>query len=80
MHTYTFIELPKVIKTLFSDNIDADRCSIMGHSMGGCGSLLLAAKNPISFKSFSAIAPRCSPSNSESNWGKHAYDIYFGSD
>lgn len=49
----------------------------MGHSMGGGGALLFAAKHPTSFASFSALAPRCSPSDPGSGWGKIAYDIYY---
>lgn len=58
--------------------IDTGRCAIFGHSMGGCGALLLAAKCPSYYKSVSAVAPRCSPSNIGSSWGKNAYDTYFG--
>lgn len=46
----------------------------MGHSMGGCGALLFAAKDPKSWISCSAIAPRCSPSNPGAVWAKITYN------
>ena len=46
----------------------------MGHSMGGCGALLIAAKDGNNYKSHSAIAPRCSPSNPGAVWAKKTYN------
>ncbi len=48
--------------------------------MGGCGALLIAAKEGLKYKSFSAIAPRCSPSNPGAVWAKKTYDQLFGDD
>ena len=80
MHSYTYVELPIFISKMFEKQIDHSRWSIMGHSMGGGGALLIAAKNPHSFKSVSALAPRCSPSNPGSTFGHIAYSIYFNND
>ena len=77
MYTYIVEELPSLIKTMFSVS---DCQSIMGHSMGGCGALLIAAKEGHKYKSVSAIAPRCSPSNPGAMWAKKAYDWLFGND
>ena len=52
--------------------------SITGHSMGGHGALTLALKNPAKFKSVSAFAPICHPS--ECPWGVKALTGYLGSD
>lgn len=44
MYTYVTKELRLFVEENF--NIDGERKSIMGHSMGGCGALLFAAKDP----------------------------------
>jgi S-formylglutathione hydrolase len=48
----------------------------MGHSMGGHGALTIALKNPDSFKSCSAFAPICQPSQSE--WSAASFEKYLG--
>ena len=58
MESYIVRELPKVIADAFPG--DPERMGIMGHSMGGHGSLSLALKNPGMFRSVSALAPMCS--------------------
>ena len=50
----------------------------MGHSMGGHGALTIALKNPTRFKSVSAFAPICHPS--ECPWGVKAFSGYLGTD
>jgi S-formylglutathione hydrolase len=67
MYTYIVEELPKLVRELFQTN---EKQSIMGHSMGGCAALLIAARDGLRYKSFSAIAPRCSPSNPGAVWAK----------
>ncbi|NNE80962.1 MAG: S-formylglutathione hydrolase [Silicimonas sp.] len=63
---------------LFSDfPLDSDRQAITGHSMGGHGALTLAAKSPGRFRSVSAFAPICNPT--ESDWGKKQFTAYLGS-
>ena len=51
---------------------------MFGHSMGGHGALTLAWKYPEKFKSVSAFAPICAPS--ECPWGEKAFSAYLGSD
>ncbi len=58
--------------------IDAERIGIMGHSMGGHGALTLALKYPQRFKSISAFAPICAPT--ECPWGHKAFAAYLGDD
>jgi S-formylglutathione hydrolase len=49
---------------------------IFGHSMGGHGALTLALKYPEKFKSVSAFAPICAPS--QCPWGEKAFSAYLG--
>ena len=58
--------------------IQADSVGIFGHSMGGHGALTLAWKYPNRFKSVSAFAPICAPS--ECPWGEKAFSNYLGHD
>ena len=58
--------------------IDAARIGIFGHSMGGHGALTLALRHPGLFKSVSAFAPICAPS--QCPWGRKAFTGYLGSD
>ncbi len=76
MESYLIKELlPIVTSTL---PIDADRIGIFGHSMGGHGALTLALKYPGKFKSLSAFAPICAPT--QCPWGEKAFTGYLGSD
>ncbi|HSV61639.1 MAG TPA: S-formylglutathione hydrolase [Variovorax sp.] len=59
-------------------DIDATRIGIFGHSMGGHGALTLALRHPGRFKSLSALAPICAPSDCP--WGEQAFDGYLGQD
>lgn len=76
MYDYVQKELPALIADGFP--LDMDRQSIMGHSMGGHGALILALKNPGQYKSVSAFAPICAPS--QVPWGQKAFANYFGHD
>jgi S-formylglutathione hydrolase len=58
--------------------IDAERIGIFGHSMGGHGALTLALRHPGLFKSVSAFAPICAPS--QCPWGRNAFTGYLGAD
>lgn len=58
--------------------IQADSIGIFGHSMGGHGALTLAFKYPEKFKSVSAFAPICAPS--QCPWGEKAFSNYLGED
>ena len=52
------------------------KVGIFGHSMGGHGALTLALKYPNKFKSVSAFAPICAPS--QCPWGEKAFSTYLG--
>ena len=58
--------------------VQAERIGIFGHSMVGHGALTLALKYPEKFKSVSAFAPICAPS--QCPWGEKAFSNYLGSD
>ncbi|KAL3199639.1 hypothetical protein MRX96_001394 [Rhipicephalus microplus] len=76
MYSYVTKELPAVIKENFP--VDTTRQGIFGHSMGGHGALICALKNPGMYKSVSAFAPICHPT--ECAWGKNAFSNYLGED
>ncbi|MDX1669489.1 MAG: S-formylglutathione hydrolase [Limnobacter sp.] len=59
-------------------SVDANRVGLTGHSMGGHGALTLAQKHPGMFKSLSAFAPICAPS--QCAWGHKALGGYLGDD
>jgi S-formylglutathione hydrolase len=58
--------------------LDAGRIGIFGHSMGGHGALTLALRHPGLFRSVSAFAPICAPS--QCPWGRKAFTGYLGGD
>jgi len=74
MEDYIIHELPKVIEKNFPAKKDIK--GIFGHSMGGHGALTLALKYPHNFRSVSAFAPICAPS--QSTLGKKAFTAYLG--
>lgn len=74
MYSYILRELPQVLRTL--PGLDLDNASICGHSMGGHGALVMALKNPGAFKSVSAFAPICNPT--QVPWGQKAFAGYLG--
>lgn len=74
MWTYTATELPALIGEHFP--IDKDRQSITGHSMGGHGALTMAMALPGRFRSVSAFAPICNPT--QSDWGRKQFAAYWG--
>ena len=58
--------------------IDTQRLGIFGHSMGGHGALTLALRHPGRFKTVSAFAPICAPT--QCPWGEKAFTGYLGPD
>ena len=60
------------------DNLNTSNQSVMGHSMGGHGALLMALRLNNQFKSVSAFAPICNPMKSD--WGRKQFSAYLGSD
>lgn len=75
MHDYVVHELPALIETHFPAS---DARSISGHSMGGHGALVAALRHPKRYRSVSAFAPICNPS--QSPWGEKAFSRYLGDD
>ncbi|MGG5311911.1 S-formylglutathione hydrolase [Enterococcus sp. DIV2381] len=76
MYDYLTKELSEIIYSLIP-NLSGKE-SIMGHSMGGHGSLVIGLKNPARFTSISAFAPISNPSNVP--WGQKAFTAYLGTD
>ena len=76
MESYVAEELYDLVIQQFA--VQAERIGIFGHSMGGHGALTLALKYSEKFKSVSAFAPICAPS--QCPWGEKAFSNYLGSD
>ena len=76
MESYLLDELLPMIAASFP--IDPARLGITGHSMGGHGALTLALRHPGVFKSVSAFAPICAPT--QCPWGRKAFTGYLGAD
>ena len=68
MYDYILNELPGLIEEKFPTN---GKRSIMGHSMGGHGALVLALRNRERYQSVSAFSPILSPSLVP--WGEKAF-------
>jgi S-formylglutathione hydrolase len=78
MQTYVTKELPALLRAHLGGELDVDRCSLSGHSMGGFGALQLALRHPGAYRSVSAFAPIAHPSACP--WGKKAFTNYLGAD
>jgi len=76
METYLIAELLPLLASALP--VDAQRLGISGHSMGGHGALTLALRHPGLFKSVSAFAPICAPT--QCPWGHKAFAGYLGAD
>jgi len=76
MESYITQELPSILEA--SLPIDVKRLGLSGHSMGGHGALTLALRHPGLFKSLSAFAPICAPS--QCPWGQKALTGYLGAE
>ena len=76
MESYITKELLLLITQNFA--VDTQRIGIFGHSMGGHGALTLALRHPALFKSVSAFAPICAPT--QCPWGRKAFTGYLGTD
>ncbi len=70
MYDYIVSELTSVAKA----NFGIKTFSIMGHSMGGHGALVIGLKEKDLFKKVSAFAPIVNPTNS--SWGERAFKGY----
>lgn len=76
MESYIISELLPLLAPALP--VDAQRLGISGHSMGGHGALTLALRHPGLFKSVSAFAPICAPT--QCPWGQKAFAGYLGAD
>ena len=76
MYDYMTEELTKVVYDLVPNFSGKE--SIMGHSMGGHGAIVIGLRNQERFKSISAFSPILTPS--EVPWGVKALTAYLGSD
>jgi S-formylglutathione hydrolase len=76
MESWLLEELPAVVAGLAP--VDLARQAVTGHSMGGHGAMVLGLRHPGRFRSVSAFAPICAPS--EVPWGEKALGAYLGED
>jgi S-formylglutathione hydrolase len=76
MWEYITDELPILLERNF--DLDMERQSITGHSMGGHGALTIAMSLPGRFRSVSAFAPISHPTASD--WGRKQFTAYLGED
>lgn len=76
MESYLTAELLPLLAQQLA--VNTDRLGIFGHSMGGHGALTLALRHPELFKSVSAFAPICAPT--QCPWGHKAFAGYLGAD
>ena len=76
LETWIVDELPRHVAAQFA--VDGARRGITGHSMGGHGAMTLALRHPGTWRSVSAFAPICAPS--EVPWGEKAFTGYLGAD
>ena len=77
MYDYVVDELPGLLAS-GGLPLEAGQCSIMGHSMGGHGALMIALGNPGKYQAVSAFAPICAPARCP--WGEKALGNYLGED
>ncbi|WP_432352342.1 S-formylglutathione hydrolase [Sporosarcina sp. A2] len=74
MYAYINDELSSIVATLVPNFSGKE--SIMGHSMGGHGALVIGLKNTSKYKAVSAFSPILSPS--QVPWGIKAFSTYLG--
>ena len=77
MYSYISEEMPGIIGENFK-MLNMSRCSIMGHSMGGGGALVIGLRNPGTFKCISAFAPLGHPTQWDVS--QKAFKAYLGDD
>jgi S-formylglutathione hydrolase len=76
MESYLVDELMPLVAGSLA--VDAARCGVFGHSMGGHGALTLALRHPGKFRTVSAFAPVAAPT--QCPWGVKAFLGYLGED
>ncbi len=74
MYDYITKDLVEILKK----NFDVNNISIMGHSMGGHGALVIGLREKDMFKSVSAFSPIVNPTKGP--WGQKALSGYLGGD
>ena len=74
MFSYVSQELHTLLQNQFK--VPADKISIMGHSMGGHGALVIGLRHPEKFRSISAFSPISNPL--QAPWGQKAFTGYLG--
>ncbi len=74
MYAYVTRELPVLIEAQLP--VIPGLKSISGHSMGGHGALICALKETGAFRSVSAFAPVCNPT--QCSWGEGCFGAYLG--
>ncbi|KAL7746284.1 hypothetical protein RI367_008355 [Sorochytrium milnesiophthora] len=74
MYTYITQELYSLV--LAQLPVNAEKISIMGHSVGGHGALTIGLKNPNKYRCVSAFAPMANPINAP--WGQKAFSRFLG--
>lgn len=74
MYDYVLKDILNILK----ENFEVQNLSIMGHSMGGHGALVIGLRNANIFKAISAFSPIVNPVNCP--WGKKAFEGYLGVD
>ena len=72
MYSYIVTEITEILGQHFGVN----ELSLMGHSMGGHGALVIGLRNPALFKHITAFAPIVNPSRVP--WGTKAFNGYLG--
>jgi len=75
-HYNTYDYIVSEITDVLKNNFDVVNYSIMGHSMGGHGALVLGLRNPQLFKTVSAFSPIVNPTRCP--WGQKAFAGYLG--
>lgn len=75
-HMYDYIHEEIVSLLIEQFAVSPHKISLMGHSMGGHGALVLGLREPTKFQSLSAFAPICHPIKSP--WGQKAFLGYLG--
>ncbi len=75
MYDYVTRELPALLRETMPVT---EMQGITGHSMGGHGALVVAFRNPETYRSVSAFAPIVNPTRSD--WGRKQLSAYLGDD
>lgn len=76
MFDYISSELHEIILEKFLKSSSTPKISIMGHSMGGHGALILGLNFPEKYSAISAFAPIVNPINCD--WGRKVFAGYLG--